>query len=85
MSAPIVACAMVEAMAPLLKQLHTALGAKATLQYFPASAESYEFWSVNIWDHGVCFSGDDRSDPALALIKANTKRQQHAPVQVLAA
>lgn len=85
MSAPTVACAMIEAMAPLLKQLTASLGAKASMQYFPASHTTPEFWSVMIWDHDACFAGDDMSDPVRALLKANEKRQAYTPALVRAA
>jgi hypothetical protein len=79
-SAPIVACALVEAIAPLLKTLSESLGAYAYVQYYPASDRHESFWAVSIHDHGKCFSGNDYSDPAQALMKANADRQAYAPV-----
>jgi hypothetical protein len=80
MSAPIVACAMVEAIAPLLKALSESLGAYAYVQYYPASDRHESFWAVSVHEHGKCFSGTDHTDPAQALLKANAERQAYATV-----
>lgn len=84
MSAPSIACDLLDAMGPLLKSASASLGCKVRLDYFPGNDDFDPFWCVVLIDEIGCYQGIDHKSPSYALLKANTDRQAFSEAQAKA-
>jgi len=83
-SAPSLACDLLDAIGPLLKSASTSLGCKVRLDYYPGTLGGDPFWCVVLHDENGCYQGIDHHSPSHALLKANNDRQSFDEAQAKA-
>jgi hypothetical protein len=74
MSAPTLACALLDAIGPLLKEACASLEAHVRLDWFPPEPGRDGFYQVSIHDCGRAFMAI-ADTPSRALLDANSERQ----------
>lgn len=85
MSAPSLACDLLDAIGPLLKSASTSLGCKVRLDYYPGNHDFDPFWCIVLHDENGAYQGIDHHSPSGALLKANSDRQSFDEAQAKAA